>query len=40
MTALAVTFTLGVVTGWVLNSFTRKSLDNMLSKMHDRIKKM
>lgn len=40
VTALAVTFTAGVVTGWLLNSFTRKSLDNLLSKMQKSIKKL
>lgn len=38
VTALAVTFTLGVVTGWLLNTYTRKSLDNLLSKMQAKVK--
>jgi uncharacterized membrane protein YciS (DUF1049 family) len=37
-TALAATFALGVVTGWLLNSYTRKGLDAMLSKLQARVK--
>jgi uncharacterized membrane protein YciS (DUF1049 family) len=40
VTALAVTFTAGVVTGWLLNTYTRKSLDAVLKRLQDRVGKM
>lgn len=40
VTVLAATFTAGVVTGWLLNSFCRKSLDSLLGKLQDKVKKM
>jgi uncharacterized membrane protein YciS (DUF1049 family) len=40
VTALAVTFTAGVVTGWLLNTYTRKGLESLLNRMQDRVKKI
>lgn len=40
VTALAVTFAAGVVTGWLLNSVTRKGLDSLLGRLQDRVKKL
>lgn len=39
-TALAATFALGVVAGWLLNTYTRKSLESLLGKLQDRVKKI
>ncbi|GBF91370.1 hypothetical protein Rsub_04110 [Raphidocelis subcapitata] len=40
VTALAVTFAVGVATGWLLNTYTRKSLDALLKKLQDKVGKM
>lgn len=40
VTALAVTFAAGVLTGWLLNSVTRKGLDSLLGKLQDSVKKI
>jgi hypothetical protein len=39
-TALAATFALGVVTGWLLNTYTRKGLESLLQKLQTRVKSM
>lgn len=38
--ALSATFAVGLVTGWLLNSYTRKGLEGVLAKLQDRVKKI
>jgi hypothetical protein len=38
VTALAATFAAGIVTGWLLNTYTRKGLESLLKKMQDKVK--
>lgn len=38
--AASVTFLAGVVTGWVLNTYTRKGLEKFLSSMQTKVKSL